>query len=97
MEEKIRKTVSEAVSRGKIDIYVGIESCKDTQTEISLNEEYCKSYLDALYKLRDTFGLRDDISVISVSRNSEVFNIERKEEDEEENERQKQRVVDVLE
>lgn len=84
LEDKVRKKVSDAISRGKVDIYVSIENYDDNDVEISLKEDYAKNYIDILYTLRDKFGLRDDISVNSVSRNQDIFNIERKETDEDE-------------
>ena len=84
MEDRVRKFVSEYISRGKVDIYVSIENFGDTDREILLNEGIAKTYLDALYQLRDTFGLKDDISVINVARYSEIFKTQKVEEDEEE-------------
>lgn len=84
LEDKIRKKLANSVSRGKIDIYVAIESYADNDAEISLKEEFAKEYIKALYQLRDKFSLKDDISVCMVARNQEIFNIERKTEDEDE-------------
>ncbi len=84
LEDRIIKTVSKTVARGKIDIYVGIENYGDSSVEISLNEDYAKNYIEVLKLLKEKFDLRDDISVTSVARNQEIFNIERKQEDEEE-------------
>lgn len=83
LEDRIRKKVAEKISRGKVDIFVAIENYDD-DTEISLKEEYAKKYIETLYGLRDKFGLRDDITVSSVARNQEIFNFERKVEDENE-------------
>lgn len=84
LEDKVRKKVAESVSRGKIDIYVAVESYGESNTKISLNEEFAKEYIEALYQLRDKFGLKDDISVCEVARNQDMFSIERKSEDEDE-------------
>lgn len=83
MEDKIRKYVSKSVTRGKIDIYVNVDYFETADKEITLNKELAKSYIDALYALRDEFGLADDITVTSVARNGEIFKSERVEEDEE--------------
>lgn len=83
MEDKIRKYVSKSVTRGKIDIYVNVDYFETSDKEITLNKELAKSYIDALYALRDEFGLTDDITVTSVARNGEIFKSERIEEDEE--------------
>lgn len=83
LEDRVRKKASEFISRGKVDIYIAIESFTDDNVEISLKEEYAKNYIDTLYALRDKFGLKDDITVTNVARNQDIFNIERKQEDEE--------------
>lgn len=83
LEDKIRKEVSESVIRGKIDIYVNVDYFEISDKEITLNKELAKSYINALYTLRDEFGLTDDITVTRVARNSEIFKSERIEEDEE--------------
>lgn len=84
MEDRVRKFVSEYISRGKVDIYIAIENFGETDREILLNEGIAKTYIDALLKLRDTFGLADDISVMSVARYSEIFKTQKVEENEEE-------------
>lgn len=84
MEDRVRKFVSEYISRGKVDIYISIENFGETDREILLNEGIAKTYIDALHQLRDTFGLSDDISVMSVARYSEIFKTQKIEEDEEE-------------
>ena len=84
LEDKVREFVSKHVSRGKIDVYIGIESYAEADKEIVVNKELARSYLEALYSLRDEFNLRDDISVNSVSRYPDIFVQERKAEDEEE-------------
>ncbi len=84
LEERIRTYAAKYISRGKVDIYICIESFDEADRDITLNEELAKAYLDALYSLRDKFGLRDDISVMSVARYPDIFKTERREEDQEE-------------
>ncbi len=79
LEEKVRNKVAEVVSRGKIDIFIAVENYEDSDMEISLKEDFAKSYIDVLYQLRDKFSLKDDISVSMVARNQEIFNVARKE------------------
>lgn len=83
LEERIREYVSEYVFRGKVDLFVNLECYEESDKEIILNTDLAKSYIDALKKLRDEFGLKDDISVSVVAKNSEIFKAERKEEDQE--------------
>lgn len=82
LEDRIRKLASERISRGKVDIYVGIEYCETSDRKIYLNSELAKEYIAALAQLRDEAGLRDDISVMGVARFPDIFRAERLEEDE---------------
>lgn len=82
LEERIKPFLqSKGISRGKIDVFVSIERLADENAEISLDEGYLKGYLHALETLRDTYGLRDDISVMSVARNSDLFSVKKPQED----------------
>ncbi len=84
LEDRVRGFVSEHISRGKVDIYIAVESYEEADKVISVNSELAKSYAAALAKLRDELELRDDISVMSLARFPDIFIQERKEEDEEE-------------
>lgn len=84
LEDKVKTYAQQnGISRGKVEIYVGVDTLADTEVEILLDEAYAKGYITALEKLRDTFSLRDDISVMSVAQNREVFTTKRAEDDEE--------------
>ena len=95
LEERIKPYLSSrGVSRGKVDVWISIEVTDSIATEISVDDGYLAGYLDALYQLRDRYGLRDDISVMSVARNQEIFKVKKPEED---IERDWARVKSVLE
>lgn len=95
LEERIKPYLqSRGISRGKVDVWIGVELLDSEGISIALDEGYLKGYLDALYRLRDEYGLRDDISVMSVARNTSLFLTQKPEEDVE---RDWQRVLGVLE
>ena len=74
LEEKIKAYVQKnAVSRAKVDVYVTVNNHGSETSAITVDEAYAKMYIEALRTLRDKFGLTDDISVMSVAKNSEVF------------------------
>ncbi|MBQ9087134.1 MAG: YicC family protein [Clostridia bacterium] len=82
LEEKIKPFLqSSSVSRGKVDIFIGIDVVDSPAAEIALDEGYAAAYLHALQDLRDRFGLTDDISVMSVAQNRDLFVIKKPEED----------------
>ena len=81
LEDMVRKYVSEYISRGKVDVYVAVESYVDSDKQILVHEALAQSYIEALTKIRDSFGVKDDISVSTVSRFNDIFISERKQED----------------
>ena len=82
LEERIKNYVQKnAIGRGKVDVFLTVENLKTENVSVGIDEGYAKSYIEALRTLRDTFGLADDISVMSVARNQDVFSYARAEED----------------
>jgi uncharacterized protein (TIGR00255 family) len=82
LEDKIKQYLSEkGISRGKVEVFVGVDVLEQDGVEISLDSAYAKSYIDALCKLRDTFDLKDDITVSRVAANKDIFIIKKPEDD----------------
>ena len=85
LEERAKAYLTaKGITRGKIDLYIGVNLLENKGTEICLDEAFAASYIAALRKLRDQFNLADDISVMSVARNSEIFSQSHPAEDENE-------------
>ena len=82
LEEKIKPYLQQrGISRGKVDVNISIELTQSEGVSVCLDEAYAKGYIDALYALRDTFGLEDDISTMKVAQNPQLFKIVKPEED----------------
>jgi uncharacterized protein (TIGR00255 family) len=82
LEERIKNYVQKnAIGRGKVDVFLTVESLKTENVSVGIDEGYAKSYIEALRTLRDSFGLADDISVMTVARNQDVFSYARADED----------------
>lgn len=82
LEEKVKPYLqSRGISRGKVDIWIGVEVTESRGVEIALDTEYARGYIDALRRLRDEFDLSDDISVMQVARNQEIFSVKKPDED----------------
>jgi len=82
-EEAVKQAVKTAVSRGKVDVYISIKSETAQDTAISLNGAVLEGYLAAMRQMVTEFGVKDDISVSTVSRLPEVFSVEKPDVDEE--------------
>jgi len=82
-EEALKQRVKEHISRGKVDVYVSIAAQEAEAMQISLNRPVLEGYLNALKTIAEDYNLRDDVSVMAVSRLPEVFQVTKAEEDEE--------------
>ncbi len=82
LEEKVKTRLQQAgISRGKIEVYIGIDVIESANLELMLDTAFAASYIAALRRLRDEFGLADDISVMTVAQNRDIFNVRRHDED----------------
>lgn len=85
LEERIKNYIQKnAVSRAKVDVYITVAEHKCAAGEIELDLGYAESYITALRELGERFGLRDDISIMTVARNQDIFLTTRPEADLEE-------------
>ena len=81
LEEVLRECISSALSRGKISVFLQIETTDSNENLISLNESTAVGYLDAMKKIAALDGVKDDISVSSFLRLPDIFSVEKNEED----------------
>ena len=82
-EDAVKQAVKASVSRGKVDVFISIKSETAEDTTITLNKTVLEGYLSAMRQMVEECGVRDDISVSTVSRLPEVFSVEKPEVDEE--------------
>lgn len=82
LEERIKSYVQKnAVSRAKVDVYVTMDFHTSGIGSVSIDKAFAESYITALRELADTFGLKDDISVMTVARNQDIFTYDKPEAD----------------
>ena len=84
LEDRVRQFISKEVARGKIDVYVSIESCGEADKTVTVNKELAGNYVEILRDLCETFSLKDDISVSTIASFTDIFRAEPKRDDEEE-------------
>ena len=84
LEEKLKSYIKDSVKRGKIDVYVSLTQKEDTESVVKINESLAQGYINALKKLSQEYGIKDDISVSTVSAYSDIFQVRKAPEDEEE-------------
>ena len=82
LEDRVREYIqNRGIKRGKVDLYIGVDVVEKVGIELRLDEAYTESYVKALFELRDKFDLKDDISVMSVAQNREIFTVIKPDED----------------
>lgn len=82
LEEKIKTYLtSRGISRGKIEVFISVNVTEDDGTTYALDTAAAASYIDALRVLRDKFALSDDISVMTVAQNRDLFLVQKAEDD----------------
>ena len=84
-EDAVKQAVKEQVARGKVDVFVTVSANAEDAVKISLNRPIVEGYLTALRTLAADYGLRDDLSAMSVGRMTDVFLLEKPEQDEKQN------------
>lgn len=81
LEDAAKTAVGKMIARGKVDVFISIDSSALGDVKISLNHKILESYLDALHEMRDQYALMDDISVMRLARLPDVFSSEKQEAD----------------
>ena len=81
-EEAVKQAVKNAISRGKVDVFISVRSENGTEAKVSLNTAMVEGYLAAMKQMAESYPVKDDISVSLISRMPEVFAVEKPEVDE---------------
>lgn len=71
-EDKIRTYLQKnVISRGKVEVFVTVEDTAAPVVELDM--DYARAYVDALRRLAKELALPEDISVMKVAQNPEIF------------------------
>lgn len=83
LEEKLKKYCNSLITRGKVECYVSVEDLEESEMEVNVNKTLAAGYVKALKELSERFGLKDDISAVTLSRYPDVITLHKASEDEE--------------
>ena len=81
LDDAVKKAAAARIARGKVEIFVGVEVEEGGDVAVTVNHQLAKRYLDALHDLSETYGLRDDVTVMSLAKLPDVLGSERIEQD----------------
>ena len=74
-EEKIKKIISEKVSRGKIDVFITYNNYSEEGKNIIINKELAKNYVAQLTELAEETGIVNRISPTEVMKLPDVMQL----------------------
>lgn len=83
LEERARRLILEAVSRGRLDVTVTIEEYGEKKRTVRVNKELAVAYYNALKELKDLMQTPDNIGVSLIARFPDVMKAEEVAEDSE--------------
>ena len=83
LEDKLKTYVQSRVARGKIDLFLSIETLEDADVIVSVNHSLAAGYIAALREITERYKLPDTVTVNSLSRYSDIFSVHKAPEDEE--------------
>ena len=84
LEEGVKSLVQKSISRGKVDVFITINSAGADNVKISVNGPVAAGYIEAMRSLVRDYGIQDDISVSAISQFNDVLLVEKQEQDENE-------------
>ena len=77
-EEAIKSAVQSHISRGKVDVFVSVDSSQAGDMTVRVNEPLLKGYIEAIRHIAEEYSLSDDMTAMSVSRFPDVLSVEKK-------------------
>ena len=80
-EELVKSKVQEHISRGKVDVFVTVDSSASSDVVVKVNEGLAAGYVAAVKQLAERFSLDDTVSALAVSRLPDVLTVEKKDAD----------------
>ena len=83
VEDKLRSFVQGAISRGKVDCFVQIENGNETPVTVEMNKTLADGYFSALSRMKEDYGLAEEISVTRLAAFPDVLTVRKEAEDEE--------------
>ena len=81
LDDAVKKAAAARIARGKVEIFVGVEVEEGGDVAVTVNHQLAKRYLDALHDLSETYGLRDDVTVMTLAKLPDVLGSGRIEQD----------------
>ena len=80
-EDRMKARVQQAISRGKVDVFVTIDASAADAAVVAVNESLARGYYDALTRLKTMFDLPGDVTPEVLAKFPDVLAVTKAEED----------------
>ena len=80
-EDRMKARVQQAVSRGKVDVFVTIDASAADEAVVAVNEPLARGYYEALTRLKTMFSLPGDVTPEVLAKFPDVLAVTKAEED----------------
>ena len=77
-EEAIKSEVQSHISRGKVDVFISVDSSAAGDMTVKVNEPLLRGYIEAIRHISEESSLANDMTALSVSRFPDVLSVEKK-------------------
>ena len=77
-EDAVKSAVQAHISRGKVDVFVSIDTSLADDMTVKVNEPLLKGYIEAIRHISEEYSLANDLTALSVSRFPDVRSVEKK-------------------
>ena len=80
-EDAVKAKVQSHIARGKVDIFIGIDSTGTDAVLVKVNEQLAAGYVAAIRQLSESFGLESSLSALALGRMPDVLTVEKQDAD----------------
>jgi uncharacterized protein (TIGR00255 family) len=81
MEDALKEVIGKHVSRGKLDVYVTIDSSGADDLTVEVNRPVTDAYVEAMRSLSETYGIPLALTAMDLARFQDVLSVRKKETD----------------
>ena len=78
-EETVKSAVQKHISRGKVDVFITVNSSSVDDISVKVNRPLLENYLRAINSIADEYGLENDSTAMGISKLPDVLSVERNE------------------
>ncbi len=77
-EDAVKAAIGRHISRGKVDMFINVDSSSADDMSVKVNEPLLRGYIDAIRLISEKYGLENDLTAVSAGRFPDILSVEKK-------------------